>query len=117
MVSAEMRRIIYVIRSALELRAQSAHIIHLDEFVADFEIVYPSHVDPNAIDYMIHSLIAETEERELLEKYQKESSAPFIVRNSNYSFDLPKVDYKPPTKEQLEEQMKLFPPYQLRFVE
>jgi hypothetical protein len=118
MVTPEMRRIIYVIRSALELRSTQAtsHVIHLDEFIADFELAFPSTVDPNAIDYMIHSLIAETEQRELMEKYQKESSAaaPFIVRNSNYSNDVPKTDFQPPTKEQLSDQQKLFPPYQLR---
>jgi hypothetical protein len=117
-----MKRITYVLRSALELKsAKTSHVIHTDEFVADFEVVYPSSVDTNAIDFMIQSLIADTEERELMEKYAKEKEfTPFIVRNTNYSSAgegrYPTAETQKPTKEQLEEQQKLFPAYQLRFV-
>lgn len=119
MITTEMKRMIYVIRSSLELKsAKSNHAIQVEEFIADFEAVYPSDVDTNAIDYMINTLIANVEERELLEKYYGEKeAAPFIVRNSNYAYSEARnqIDFSRPTREQMEEQQKLFPSYQLRF--
>jgi hypothetical protein len=117
MISPEMKRIIYVLRSALELKSsKTSHAIHTDEFVADFEVVYPSSVDPNAIDFMIQSLIADTEEREMLEKFAKEREfTPFIVRNTNSSaLERGVGETQKPTKEQRQEQQKLFPVFQLR---
>lgn len=118
MITQEMKRIIYVIRSSLELKSTTtSHAIQIDEFIADFEAVYPSNVDPDAIDYMINTLITAVEERELLEKYYKEKEAsPFIVRNSNYSYSDGRhlMEFTKPTKDQMEEQQKLFPSYQLR---
>jgi hypothetical protein len=80
-----MKRIIYVLRSALDLKSQNTqNIIGVDEFVADFEVVFPSIVEPNAIDFMIQSLMADDEEKEMLDKYRKDHEAvPFLVRNAN----------------------------------
>ena len=119
MITQEMKRIIYVLRNALDLKSsKTSHVIHTEEFVVDFEVVFPSSVDTNAIDFMIQTLIADMEERELMEKYAKEKEfTPFIVRNTNYSSaaEGKSTETQRPTKEQLEEQQKLFPAYQLRF--
>lgn len=114
-----MKRIVYVLRSALDIKSSNEkNIIHADEFVADFEVVYPSNADIDAIELMIQNLMANIEEKELLEKYNKEKEfTPFIVRNTNnpaVDFIKQHNDEQAISAEKLKEQHRLFPPYQLR---